>query len=73
MIIALGTQPGEPVVGAFSVIVKTGCGTDGALHSTNYCLLYKQQQIKTMLSGGLKNQGVIKNSLMLQRFKGFPF
>ena len=21
--------------GAFSVIVKTGCGTDGALHSTN--------------------------------------
>ena len=24
-------QPGE---GAFSVIVKTGCGTDGALHST---------------------------------------
>ena len=25
----------ELLVGAFSVIVKTGCGTDGALHSTN--------------------------------------
>ena len=23
------------LVGAFSVIVKTGCGTDGALHSTS--------------------------------------
>ena len=26
----------KALVGAFSVIVKTGCGTDGALHSTNY-------------------------------------
>ena len=25
----------EALIGAFSVIVKTGCGTDGALHSTN--------------------------------------
>ena len=25
----------KALVGAFSVIVKTGCGTDGALHSTN--------------------------------------
>ena len=24
------------LVGAFSVIVKTGCGTDGSLHSTNH-------------------------------------
>ena len=24
----------KALVGAFSVIVKTGCGTDGALHST---------------------------------------
>ena len=23
------------IVGAFSIIVKTGCGTDGALHSTS--------------------------------------
>ena len=23
------------LVGAFSVVVKTGCGTDGALHSTS--------------------------------------
>ena len=31
-----GFQPQEKVlVGAFSVIVKTGCGTDGALHSTS--------------------------------------
>ena len=27
-------QPARPLVGVFSVIVKTGCGTDGALHST---------------------------------------
>ena len=25
----------KALVGAFSVIVRTGCGTDGALHSTN--------------------------------------
>ena len=31
--IGMPTQPG--VVGAFSVIVKTGCRTDGVLHSTN--------------------------------------
>ena len=24
----------KALVGAFTVIVKTGCGTDGALHST---------------------------------------
>ena len=46
MTIALGTQfhiclrgvnvfnQEKALVGAFSVIVKTGCGTDGALHST---------------------------------------
>ena len=26
----------KALVGAFSVIVKTGCGTDGALHSTKH-------------------------------------
>ena len=26
---------GKVLVGSFSVIVKTGCGTDGALHSTS--------------------------------------
>ena len=26
----------KALVGAFSVIVKTGCGTDGALHSTSW-------------------------------------
>ena len=26
----------KALVGAFSAIVKTGCGTDGALHSTNF-------------------------------------
>ena len=26
------------LVGAFSVIVKTGCGTDGSFYSTNYLL-----------------------------------
>ena len=29
----------KALVGAFSVIVKTGCGTDGALHSTTPCRL----------------------------------
>ena len=27
----------KALVGAFSVIVKTGCGTDGALHGTSLC------------------------------------
>ena len=26
----------KAIVGAFSAIVKSGCGTDGALHSTSY-------------------------------------
>ena len=26
----------KALVGALSVIVKTGCGTDGALHSTSF-------------------------------------
>ena len=26
----------KALVGAFSVIVKTGCGTDGSFYSTNY-------------------------------------
>ena len=29
----------KALVGAFSVIVKTGCGTDGALHSTMFCVV----------------------------------
>ena len=32
---APGEGPSCYLVGAFSVIVKTGCGTDGALHSTS--------------------------------------
>ena len=28
----------KALVGAFSVIVKTGCGTDGSFHSTNKIL-----------------------------------
>ena len=28
------------LLGAFSVIVKTGCGTDGALHSTTFYFFY---------------------------------
>ena len=28
----------KDIVGAFSVIVKTVCGTDGALHSPVHCL-----------------------------------
>ena len=34
----------KALVGAFSVIVKTGCGTDRALHSTTD---YKTEAIKT--------------------------
>ena len=36
-----------PLVGAFSVIVKTGCGTDGALHSTT---LNTTMRLDTLLS-----------------------
>ena len=35
----------KALVGAFSVIVKTGCGTDGALHRTTTD--YKTEAIKT--------------------------
>ena len=36
MIVVLGTERREKVlVGAFSVVVETGVGTDGALHSTS--------------------------------------
>ena len=36
MKVLVGTFKQEKaLVGAFSVIVKTGCGTDGALNSTN--------------------------------------
>ena len=35
----------KALVGAFSVIVKTGCGTDGALHSTIGRLATFQQQL----------------------------
>ena len=28
----------KALVGAFSVIVKTGCGTDGSIYGTNYQL-----------------------------------
>ena len=31
----------KALVGAFSVIVKTDCGTDGALHSTNNVCLQR--------------------------------
>ena len=32
----------KALVGAFSVIVKTGCGTDGSFYSTNEdCFLYR--------------------------------
>ena len=29
----------KALVGAFSVIVKTGCGTDGSIYGTNYVRL----------------------------------
>ena len=45
LLILVGTFNQEKaLVGAFSVIVKTGCGTDGALHST------KQVRPSTLLS-----------------------
>ena len=31
------TKPPIPYEGAFSVIVKTGGGTDGSFYSTNFC------------------------------------
>ena len=35
----------QALVGAFSVIVKTGCGTDGALHSTTHYPRQPRQQM----------------------------
>ena len=42
----------KALVGTFSVIVKTGCGTDGALHSTN---LYPGYQ------GGVRRVSVVNS------------
>ena len=33
----------KALVGAFSVIVKTGCGTDGSFYSTNYGITMPSQ------------------------------
>ena len=35
----------KALVGAFSVIMKTGCGTDGALHSTIVSIQHPQMDI----------------------------
>ena len=35
----------KALLGAFSVIVKTGCGTDGALHSISYMLQHRSHLI----------------------------
>ena len=41
----------KALVGAFSVIVKTGCGTDGALHSTSLYTVWRDvDQRKTKLA-----------------------
>ena len=42
-------QEKAPLVGAFSVIVKTDCETDGALHSTNCPLVLLQAHLKCIV------------------------
>ena len=37
----------KALVGAFSVIVKTGCGTDGSFYSTNPCTCSDQEGLLT--------------------------
>ena len=45
----------KALVGAFSVIVKTGCGTDGALHSTTTSTASTEIQYSV---GGGRSSGV---------------
>ena len=40
----------KALVGAFSVIVKTGCGTDGALHSTSASYIHTTLQVSLLLT-----------------------
>ena len=47
-----GFNQEKALVGAFSVIVKTSCGTDGALHSTS-----KHINITWSMSGKLQRDG----------------
>ena len=51
----------KALVGAFSVIVKTGCGTDGALHSTRIYDVQARSLALVRLQSGrgchLSNQG----------------
>ena len=38
----------KALVGAFSVIVKTGCVTDGSFYSTNFCCCYQDTEVITL-------------------------
>ena len=40
----------KALVGALSVIVKTGCGTDGALHSTSASYIHTTLQVSLLLT-----------------------
>ena len=42
----------KALIGAFSVIVKTGRGTDGALHSTSYWAAVQRSASAAQLSPG---------------------
>ena len=42
----------KALVGAFSVIVKTGCGTDGAFYSTNPVCAGGQRRAADVAAGG---------------------
>ena len=39
----------KALVGAFSVIVKTGCGTDGSFYSTNYKSQHPHTEMQTRI------------------------
>ena len=44
----------KALVGAFSVIVKTGCGTDGALHSTSPNFMWQEVVARDLLCMGVQ-------------------
>ena len=53
----------KALVGAFSVILKTGCGTDGALHSTNIVCVQ-------VLWPGARQQAGRPHPLLLEAVRG---
>ena len=56
----------QALVGAFSVIVKIGCGTDGALHSTNLNNLLSTWNNWWTGGGGQPAGAAVQNCMQLR-------